>query len=166
MPLAPGDAAPNFDLTSTEDVVLMLADEVVRTAIVLYVCPAPLGERTRRELTALAAASPSLVAVSARVLVVSPAPLEELKTVQRELELPFPLLHDDRNFALRYGVGGADAPPALLLVDRRQRVAWTAAGGLVEESLPALTAALDALPSPAEGLPRKVVNRLIDQWVN
>ena len=34
--LSPGDEAPNFDLTSTEDVVLMLRDEVSRTAALLY----------------------------------------------------------------------------------------------------------------------------------
>ncbi len=165
MPLAPGDPAPNFDLTSTEDVVLMLADEVVRTAIVLYVCPATGGERVRRDLEALAAASPTLAAATTRVLVVSPAALDELKAVQRELELPFPLLHDDRNFAARYGVAGPDTAPALLLVDRSRRVAWTGTGQ-VEESLRALVAAVGELPSPSAALPRQVVNRLIDQWVN
>ncbi len=166
MPLGPGDAAPNFDLTSTEDVVLMLSDEIVRTAIALYVCPATQGEPVRRDLMALAAATPALRAATARVLVVSPAPLAELKAVQRELELPFPLLHDDRGFARRYGVADAEAPASLLLIDRRQRVAWSAAGGSVEEALPGLTATLAALPSPSAGLPRKLVNRLIDQWVH
>ena len=34
--LVVGDEAPNFDLTSTEDVVLMLCDEVPRMAVLLY----------------------------------------------------------------------------------------------------------------------------------
>jgi peroxiredoxin len=166
MPLAPGDAAPNFDLTSTEDVVLMLADETARTAIVLYVCPEAASDAVRRDLLALAAASPSFAAANARVLVVSRAPLEELKAAQRELELPFPLLHDDRDFSSRYGVAGAEAPPALLLVDCGRRVVWSGAVAGIEGSLAALVAALRALPSPAASLPRAVVNRIVDQWVH
>lgn len=34
--LAIGDVAPNFDLSSTEDVLLMLRDEAPRTAVLLY----------------------------------------------------------------------------------------------------------------------------------
>ena len=36
-----GDQAPDFDLTSTEGSLLMLRDEVPRTAVVLYVFADP-----------------------------------------------------------------------------------------------------------------------------
>ncbi len=168
MPLLnPGDEAPNFDLTSTEDVLLMLADEVVRTAIVLYVCGEVASERVRGDLRALAARRDRLAEASARILVVSPAPLAELKAVQRELALPFPLLHDDRAFSARYGVAGAEGEPALFLVDRRQRLAWAAQpAAAVAEALPELEKFVAALPSPTASLPRSVVNRLIDRIVN
>lgn len=166
LPLAPGDDAPNFDLTSTEDVVLMLEDEVARTAIVLYVCPEVAGERTRRDLLALAAGSPEFAVANARVLVVSPATLEALKAAQRELDLPFPLLHDDRGFAARYGVAEAATEAALLLVDRGRRVAWTASSGTVEEALPVLRGILARQPRSSAGLPRSIVNRWIDHLVN
>lgn len=170
MPLTVGDEAPNFDLSSTEDVLLMLRDEVVRTAIVLYVCGGDVGrEEVRRDLLALSRAAGDLVADRARILVVSAAGLDELKALQRELHLPFPLLHDDRAFAARYGVGAAEEEPAtrVLVVDRRQRVAWLGAPGeSVEGRLPAIRETVRGLPSPSAGLPRQVVNRVVDRWVN
>lgn len=169
MALAVGDEAPNFDLSSTEDVVLMLRDEVVRTAMVLYLCGDARGERTKGDLLALARAAGDLAAARARILVVSASGLEDLKAVQRELHLPFPLLHDDRGFAAHYGVAAAAGEPAprVLVVDRRQRIAWMAEpGGSVEQALPAIRDAVRALPSPSAGLPRQVVNRVVDRWVN
>jgi peroxiredoxin len=168
MTLAVGDEAPNFDLSSTEDVLLMLRDEVVRTAIVLYVCGDSRGERVKTDLLALARAAGDLAADGTRVLVVSATGLEELKSLQRELHLPFPLLHDDRGFAAHYGVAAeGEPPPRVLLVDRRQRVSWMAEPGrAVEEALPAIRAAVKGLPSPSASLPRQVVNRVVDRWVN
>lgn len=170
MALAVGDEAPNFDLSSTEDVLLMLRDEVVRTAIVLYVCGATDGERVRADLLALARAAADLAEDHARVLVVSASGIEELKAVQRELHLPYPLLHDDRAFAVHYGVfaeGEGEPSPRVLVVDRTQRVAWLGGVGEgVEATLPAIRDAVRKLPSPSAGLPRQVVNRVVDRWVN
>ena len=45
-----GDTAPNFDLSSTEDALLMLKDEVIRTAVVLYFFADAGSERVRRDL--------------------------------------------------------------------------------------------------------------------
>jgi peroxiredoxin len=169
MTLAVGDEAPNFDLSSTEDVLLMLRDEVVRTAIVLYVCGDARGERVKGDLLALARAAGDLAADGTRVLVVSATGLEELKALQRELHLPFPLLHDDRGFAAHYGVAAPEGEPAprVLLVDRRQRVVWMAElGQAVEGALPAIREGVKGLPSPSASLPRQVVNRVVDRWVN
>lgn len=169
MALAVGDEAPNFDLTSTEDVVLMLRDEVVRTAIVLYLCGDARAQRVQGDLLALARAAAELAAAHARVLVVSATGVDDLKAVQRELHLPFPLLHDDRGFASRYGVAAAEGEPAprVVVVDQRQRVVWMAEPGQgVEPALPAIRDAVRALPSPSAGLPRQVVNRVVDRWVN
>ena len=52
-----GDEAPNFDLTSTEDVVIMLRDEVPRSAVLLYVFSDPFADATREDLQALATAA-------------------------------------------------------------------------------------------------------------
>jgi peroxiredoxin len=147
----------------------MLRDEVVRTAIVLYVCGDVAGQRIKDDLLALARAAAALADDDARILVVSATGLEELKALQRDLHLPFPLLHDDRGFAAHYGVseGAGEPDPRVLLVDRRQRVAWTGAPGQqVVEALPALHATIRGLPSPSSSLPRQIVNRIVDRWVN
>lgn len=165
--LAVGEEAPNFDLTSTEDVVLMLRDEVVRTAIVLYVFADSSTERVRADLLALARVRDRLAARHGRILGLSKASLEELKAVQKELRLPYPLLHDDRDFTTAYGVGEEGAGSALFLIDREQRLAWQAVpAGSVDEALGTVEGQLQALPSPSRGLPRNVVNRLVDRWVN
>ncbi|MEZ5331025.1 MAG: redoxin domain-containing protein [Thermoanaerobaculia bacterium] len=170
MALAVGDEAPNFDLSSTEDVLLMLRDEVVRTAIVLYVCGDAAADGARADLLALARAAADLATAHARVLVVSASDVETLKAVQRELHLPYPLLHDDRAFAVRYDVvarEGAEPSPRVLVVDRGQRVAWLGdVGGSVDDALPAIRETLRKLPSPSASLPRQVVNRVVDRWVN
>jgi peroxiredoxin len=167
-----GDEAPNFDLTSTEDALLMLRDEVSQSAVVVYFFADPESERARRDLDALNGALPDFARRRARVLAVSPAKLDDLKRLQAERKLLFPLLHDDRGFSARYGVAGAEegkaAPePAMVLVSRKQKVLWLAnpvasAAG----ALPQVTKLLAALPSPTASYPRKVINRIVDRWVN
>ena len=123
-----GDQAPDFDLTSTEGSLLMLRDEVPRTAVVLYFFSDPASERVRRDLQALGRQKEALRKLHAKVLAVSRADLASLQKVQAELELPFPLLHDDRDFSSRYGVAapqeGQETAPALYVVNRQQNVLW------------------------------------------
>lgn len=174
--IAVGQEAPNFDLTSTEDVVLQLRDEVPRTAVVLYLTADPAAPEARRDLAALAARHDALAELRAKVLVVSPAPLAALKQAQREQKLPFPLLHDDRNLAAAYGFvaaaaaeGQPAAPPApgLFAVGRDQKVSYAAQpAGDVAAALAAVEALLRAQGRPTARYPKGIVNRLIDRWVN
>jgi peroxiredoxin len=170
-PISIGDEAPNFDLSSTENALLMLKDEIIRTALVVYFFSDPASERVQRDLDTLNRRLEALSKISVRVLAVSPTKLDELKKLQRERKLLFPLLHDDRNFSTLYGVAAAEegkpAAPALVLVDRRQRVRFLANPvASVEESMPQVESALKDLPSPTKSYPKSVVNRWIDRWVN
>jgi len=170
-PIAIGDEAPNFDLTSTEDALLMLRDEVIQTALVLYFFADPASDRARRDLDALGRGLKDLARQRTRVLAVSPAKLDDLKKVQVERKLLFPLLHDDRDFSAQYGVAaaaeGAAAAPALVVVSRRQRILWLANPvAAVEEALPQVLKLLHGLPSPTASYPKKVINRIVDKWVN
>ena len=165
------DEAPDFDLSSTEDALLTLRDEVPRSSVVLYFFRDPESERVRSDLAELAAARDSLGRSHVKVLAVAPAKLPVLKTLQVELGLPFALLRDDRDFLERYGLealeeGQADSP-ALYLVNRKQVVIW------LENPLTSMTAALVAVGaalksqgSPTSGYPASVINRLVDNWVN
>src|SRR5947209_3567077 len=130
-PISIGDEAPNFDLTSTEDALLMLRDEIIQTAIVLYFFADPAAARTGSDLEALNKNLDPLGRLRARVLGISPAKIDELKKLQVQRKLLFPLLHDDRDFSARYGVTTppategqtpALAAPALVVVSRRQKV--------------------------------------------
>lgn len=166
-----GDEAPNFDLTSTEDALLMLRDEVSQSALVLYFFADPESERARRDLDALNRDLPDLARRRARVLAVSPAKLDDLKRLQAERKLLFPLLHDDRGFSASYGVVAAEegkvSEPAMVLVSRRQKVLWLANPvAAAADALPQVTKLLSALPSPTASYPRKVINRIVDRWVN
>ncbi len=173
---AVGQEAPNFDLTSTEDVVLQLRDEVPRIAVVLYFAADPASPEARRDLAALAARHAGLAALRAKILVVSPAPLQALKQAQREQKLPFPLLHDDRNFTAAYGIAApaaaegqpAAAPaPGLFLVGRDQKLVYAAhPAGDVGAALPAVEALLRQQGRPTARYPKGIVNRLIDRRVN
>jgi len=168
--LSPGDEAPNFDLTSTEDVVLMLRDEVSRTAALLYFFDAE-AAGSREALAALAGAWSRLGRHRARVFGVAKAAPDALKELQRELALPFPLLSDDRGFSAYYGVEaaaeGESPPPALFLVDRRQQIAWMAnPAPPMKEALGAVDKALAELPGPTSNYPKSVVNRVVNWWVN
>lgn len=170
-PISIGDEAPNFDLSSTEDALLMLKDEVTRTAMVVYFFANPADERVLRDLNALNARREALVKLQVRILAVSPTPLDDLRKLQRERKLLFPLLHDDRNFSAAYGVTapeeGRPAAPALVVVDRRQRLRFIANPvASVEDSLAQVESAIKDLPSPTKSYPKAVINRLIDRWVN
>jgi len=164
-PISIGDEAPNFDLSSTEDALLMLKDEVVRTAMVLYFFANPADERVLRDLDALNARRDASVKLQVRILAVSPAPLDDLRKLQRERKLLFPLLHDDRGFSAAYGVD--PAAPALVVVDRRQRLRFIANPvASVGESMAQVESAIKDLPSPTKSYPKAVINRLVDKWVN
>ena len=173
-PISIGDEAPNFDLSSTEDALLMLKDEVIRTALVVYFFANPTDERVLRDLDALNARRDALAKLQVRILAVSPTPLDDLRKLQRERKLLFPLLHDDRNFSAAYGVtaptpeeSGRPAAPALVVVDRRQRLRFIANPvASVEESMTQVEGAIKDLPSPTKSYPKSVVNRWIDRWVN
>lgn len=169
--LSPGDEAPDFDLASTEDVVLMLRDETARMAQLLYLFADPADDAARRDLSALAQQRDKFQEAGVCILGISPAKLDPLKALQRELELPFPLLYDDRGFAAGYGLETADeeTKPAavVVLVDREQKVRWVAAPGTAMDSLLAnLKAVMKKLPSQTANYPRSIVNRVVDLWVN
>lgn len=159
-----GTEAPDFDLVSTEDVVLMLRDEVPRSPVLLFFFSGSADGRA--ELAELERHSPRLAAKSIKLLGISERSLVELKALQQELRLSFPLLHDDRGFSRSYGVA-AEAGRVLVLVDRNQRIAW------IGSQLENLGAELEALlssrkrdSSPRANYPRSVINRLVDRWVN
>jgi peroxiredoxin len=163
-PISIGDEAPNFDLSSTEDALLMLKDEVTRTALVVYFFANPSDERVLRDLDALNVRRDALVKLQVRILAVSPTPLDDLRKLQRERKLLFPLLHDDRSFSAAYGVAAA---PALVVVDRRQRVRFLANPvASVGESMGQVESTIKDLPSPTKSYPKTVINRLVDKWVN
>jgi len=169
--LSVGDSAPNFDLTSTEDVVLMLRDEVPRTAVVLFFCHDVKDEGVQSDLVALGRWRDKLMNERAKIMVVSAAKMPALKSVQVDLKLRFPLLADDRKFSLAYGVEapGEDETPrsALFVIDRQQRVAWVSNPVLgVEASMGEVQATIKGLQSTTENYPKSVVNRLIDYWVH
>lgn len=172
MPLSPGDAAPDFDLTSTEDALLSLRDELPWYAVVLYIFRGEADARVRADLQALARARPTLARQRARPLGLSPLPLATLKALQGELALGFPLLFDDRDFAAAYGVpaGGEGEPapaPALFLVGGDGKLLWLenpVAG--IDAALAQIDKALAAI-APARGsYPRAVINRLVGRRVD
>ena len=170
-PITIGDEAPNFDLTSTEDALLMLRDEVSQSNLVLYLFADPASDRVRRDLDALNRGLADLARLRTRALAVSPAKLDDLKKLQAERKLLFPLLHDDRDFSARYGMApseeGQPAAPALVVVSRRQKVLWMANPvAAVAEALPQVLRLVRTLPSPTASYPRKAINRVVDWWVN
>ena len=168
--LVVGEEAPNFDLTSTEDVVLMLRDEVPRMAVLLYFFAGD-SERARADLKSLAARQQKLKEGGAVILGVSPAKIDGLKDLQRELHLRFPLLTDDRDFSSQYGVAATSeeeaTPPALYLVGRDQKVLWMACPVTsVDGALGDVDGVLQAHASRLANYPTTVVNRVVNWWVN
>ena len=168
--LALGAEAPNFDLTSTEDVVLMLRDEVPRMAVVLYFFGDPADERVRADLTALARAQHGLTVKRAVILGISRTKIDALKAVQSELGVRFPLLFDDRDFSSAYGVDKpeeGESAPALFVVDRDQKIIWMANPvGAMDEAVKQVEASLQGQPAQTYHYPTKVVNRVVNWWVN
>jgi peroxiredoxin len=168
--LTVGEEAPNFDLSSTEDVVLMLRDEVVRSAVLIYFF-GECDDRSREDLRQLARRTEPFGAHRVKVFGVSAVKMDLLKAVQKELELPFPLLHDDRGFSRAYGAKkseeGTSADPTLVLVGRDQRVLWIENGlERTEVALEDIAKEIRDLPSPTTSYPRSVINGLVDRWVN
>jgi len=166
-----GDEAPNFDLSSTEGVLLMLCDEVPRNLVVLYFFADPESEQARADLAVLARARDNFASQRVNILGIAPAKMPALQQLQADLGLPFPLLRDDRDFSAAYGVAeaeeGTDASPALVLVGRDQAVLWMANPvESVESALGELTRIAAGEGSPTGNYPRKVINRVVDRWVN
>ena len=168
--LSIGAEAPNFDLSSTEDVVLMLCDEIARMAVLVYFFGAPTSDRSRQDLQLLASSQDDLAGNRVVVMGVSRTKLPGLKEIQRELNLRFPLLTDDRDFSSAYGVETpeeGDTEPALFLIDRDQKVIWKANPvASMETALKEATTALQGQPAPTYHYPSKVVNRVVNWWVN
>jgi peroxiredoxin len=170
--IATGQKAPDFDLSSTEDALLMLRDEVPRTSVLLYVFVDPESDRTKADLGELSAARAGLAEKHAKVFGICPAKMPVLKALQSDLGLSFPLLRDDRDFAERYGVVAAEgdeaAPqPALCLVDCNRVVSWLAnPAGSIADALSQIEPLLAAAGSPLGNYPKTVINRLVDRWVN
>lgn len=164
-----GDEAPNFDLASTEDAVLMLRDEVPRTPVLLFFFGEVEAETTKADLAALRESSGELAELGVKVMGVSAAKLEELKAVQRELGLGFPLLNDDRNLSAAYGVeagDGSDSSAAVLvLVGRNQKVLWIGRAPVAADVIRSAAATAQKVSSTVN-YPRKVINRFVDRWVN
>ena len=165
-----GDDAPNFDLTSTEDALLMLRDEVPRMFVVLYFFDDPAPERLRGELAQLERARTELLSKRIVILGISKTKMPILKQTQKDLHLLFPLLNDDRNFATSYGITpaeDAEPEPAMFLVDRDQKILWEAnPASSVEACIQEVLAIVRRQPSQTSNLPSTVVNRVVDWWVN
>ena len=167
--LAVGDEAPDFDLSSTEGVVLMLRDEVPRNLVLLYFFSDTESDTVRRDLAALAAARDDLASKRVHILGIAPVKMPQLTALQADLGLPFPLLRDDRSLSAGYGVdlSAESGAPALVLVGRDQSVlAMANPAGDVKTALAELRSAVESESSPTSNYPKSVINRLVDRWVN
>lgn len=164
-----GDEAPNFDLASTEDVVLMLRDEVPRTPVLLCFFTEADAKATRSNLGTLREASAELDRLGVKIMAISATKLQELKALQKELGLGFPLLSDDRDLSAAYGVESQGQPDGhgstLVLVGRDQKVRWIHHGPIAADAVRAAAASAEKVSSTVN-YPRKVINRLVDRWVN
>lgn len=157
-----GDQAPNFDLTSTEGVVLMLHDEVPRMQVLLYFFEDPGSAKS--DLEELSTRSAKLTGKGIKVIAVSTAPLEVLSDTQQKLALTYPLLHDDRALSKAYG---ADSSTVLALVDRNRQIALLDRHQVdLGSSLAALLGDGSSLRESTTNYPKSVINRLVDRWVN
>lgn len=145
----------------------MLRDETARAGVIVYCFGDPSAADARQALQELAARLDSLPG-PVEVLAVSPAAIDQLKALQTELQLPFPLLRDDRSLMAAYGFEPSEeeaaAPPVLAVVDRQQRLAWyrcpaTDVGALWSE----IAACVKRMAPPTANYPRAVINRLVSR---
>jgi peroxiredoxin len=142
----------------------MLRDEVPRTQVLLYFFDEVAGARAGLETLAQRAFEMAVKGI--KVMAISEAPLEELTQVQQRLSLPFPLLHDDRGFSTMYGAGTGN-PAALVLVGRDRRVVWVGRGQVdFAASVVSLITDHSRVRDATSNYPRRVINRLVDRWVN
>ncbi len=165
------DEAPDFDLSSTEDALLMLRDEVPRTPVLLYLFVDPDSARVRGDLASLAEQHPTLAKTGVKILCMSASKMPVLKALQVEMQLPFPLLRDDRDFMASYGIQsveeGEEAASALYLVNMFQKVDWLANPlSSVEEVMGELRSIIKKQGSSTANYPKSVINRLVDRWLN
>jgi len=159
-----GAGAPNFDLASTEGVVIMLRDEVPRSGVVLYLFFGEADERVQKDLQALEARRDSFASSSSHILALSSLKLDDLSALQASLGLGFPLLHDDREFLSAYGVGEDGAHRALFLVGRDETIRWsTVPVDAVESVIDGLLAELAGLSRSTSNYPKSILNRFIDR---
>ncbi len=144
----------------------MLRDEVPRNAMVLYVFLED-DDSTRADLQVLGESVSGWAAKGIRVMALAPLKLPVLKQLQAELQLPFPLLADDRDFCAQYGVDPEATGRRLVVVNRHCQVAWIADPWTdIVEAITAMKAAGLDKESALTNYPGKVINRLVSWWVN
>jgi len=164
------DPAPDFDLSSTEEALLCLRDEVPRTSVLLYFFTDSESPTVHDDLRRLQRERASLAASEVKILGVSPAKMPRLSELQHELGLEFPLLRDDRAFSAAYGVEAPEegSATALFLVDRRQRIVWMINPlAAVDAALGEVAAKLrESGGTSTSNYPKSVINRLVDRWLN
>ena len=163
------DEAPDFDLSSTEGALLMLRDEIPRTSVLLYLFVDPDSAQVRKDLASLGEQRRSLAASGVKILGMSATKMPALKALQVELQLPFPLLRDDRDFMAAYGLEapeeGEAATSGLFLVNKDQRVEWLANPvGSVDEVLGEIRSLVKRQPSATIHYPKSVINRLVERF--
>jgi len=163
------DKAPDFDLSSTEGALLMLRDEIPRTSVLLYLFVDPDSVRVRKDLVSLGEQRRSLADSSVKILGMSATKMPALKALQVELQLPFPLLRDDRDFMAAYGLEapeeGEEAASGLYLVNQHQEVDWLANPlSSVDEVVGEIRSLIKKQASPTTNYPKSVINRLVERF--
>lgn len=104
--LAPGDAAPPFELPDADGRIVALSDFRGRR-VVLYFYPAASTPGCTTEARDFRDNLDTLAAAGYAVLAVSPDPPAKLRTFRDHERLPFPLLSDpDRHVLRAYGAYG------------------------------------------------------------
>jgi peroxiredoxin len=115
----PGESLPAFALTDAAGSVVRLRDFKQRRPVLLAFLRDLDSPANREWLARLARERGRLDELRTAVLVVAPAPVERLRRLQTELDLPFALLADaDGQTAAAYLPAGDEAPDALYAADR------------------------------------------------
>jgi peroxiredoxin Q/BCP len=105
--LAPGDPAPDFELTTDTGETLRLAD-LAGKRFVLYAYPAAMTPGCTKQACDFRDSLQSLKATGLEVIGISPDPQAKLATFRDRDSLNFPLLSDpDRSVLIAYGAYGA-----------------------------------------------------------